>query len=126
MARRSARWWPRMPVEQLAIVLSVLAATAHIALPSVSPNGSGGSSPGITTSVFPDAAVHAKVAPRDGFRLERARRITSLTSPEPIGALDPGHPPLGLRPEMVHGSPRRSPLHHNIALRAPPFADRLS
>jgi hypothetical protein len=115
-----------MPVAQLGIVLSVLAATAHIALPSPSPSGSGGTSPGITTSVFPDAVVHAKVVPREGFRLERARRIPSLTSPEPTGLLAPGRRPLRLRPEMIHGSPRRSPLHRNIALRAPPSADRLS
>jgi hypothetical protein len=115
-----------MPVAQLGIVLSVLAATAHIALPSALPDGSRGSSPGITTSVFPDAAVQAKVAPRDGFRLERARRIPSLISPEPTGALAQGHPTLRLRPELVHGSPRCSPLHRNIALRAPPFATRLS
>lgn len=126
MARRSARWWPRMPLAQLGIVLSVLAATAHIALPSASPDGSGGSSPGITTSVFPDAAVQAKVAPRDGFRLERARRMPSFASREPTGALAQGYPTLRLRPEIVHGTPRRSPLHRNIALRAPPFADRLS
>lgn len=127
MARRSALWWPRMLVAHLGIVLSVLAVTAHIALPPPSPSGSGGTSPGITTSLFPDAAVHVKVAPREGFRLERARRIPSLSSPDPAGALVQGRvPPLRLRPEMVHGSPRRSPLHRNIALRAPPFADRLS
>jgi hypothetical protein len=127
MARRSALWWPRMLVAQLGIVLSVLAVTARVALPPPSTSGSGGTAPGITTSLFPDAALHVKVVPREGFRLERARHLPSLASPGPAGALVQGRvPPLTLRPEMVHGSPRRSALHQNIALRAPPSADRLS
>jgi hypothetical protein len=115
-----------MLAAQLGIVLSVLAATAHIAKPA-SLVGSGGSSPGITAAWFPNAAVHVKPASREGFRLERIRHIAFPPSLDPAGVLVRGPvPPPTLRPEMVHGGPRRSPLHHDIALRAPPFADRFS
>ena len=121
-----SRWWRRMLASPLGIVLSVLAATAHIALPPSSPTGSAGS-PGITTSVFPDAAVYGKVRAGEGFRLHRVRHLPSISLPGSVGHVARGRvPALTLRPELVHVGPHRSPPYRTVPLRAPPLADQLS
>jgi hypothetical protein len=125
MSRRSTPWWPRMLVVHLAIALSVLAAAAHIA-PPTAPISSNGGAPGITAGLIPTAAVHVKATPREGFRLDGGRHVLFPLSPNPAGSSlrRPVQPPK-LQTETVHGAPHRSPLHSDIALRAPPIPDPL-
>ena len=112
-----------MLAARVAIALSLLTFTGHIAQLG-SPAGRDGGSAGIIAAFFPDAAVHVKPPPRrEGLRFERDLHIPFPPSLDPAAALIEGPvPPSTLRPEVIHGGARRSPLHRDIALRAPPLA----